>query len=169
MFQLAFNTIGTEYLIGKKRCVRGTPPCQTRCKVGQEKVSSAGHASTEALDPERMLVARPKASWQSLMHFRVAVKPDGHPTAVHIVDSPSSKNRPDRFLVGDEAGALYVFSLDGSLIAQHHNPEGSTITALASARVRCDASDVPVYSIKWCSSWPAQVTLQLLEQMVEQQ
>jgi hypothetical protein len=107
-----------------------------------------------------MLLARPKASWQSLMHFRVAVKPDGHPTAVHIADSPFSKNGPDRLVVGDDAGVLYVFNMDGSLIAQHHNAEGSTITALASVRVRCDASEL---SECWLTSAKVQKCVKYLQ------
>ena len=96
----------------------------------------------------RLLVARPKLSWPDLMHFQVAVRTDAQPTAVHVADPLNSRKAAKHLLVGDEAGVLYVFAMDGRLLLQHDSGLMSGITALSETRLKCGSALARVYQCR---------------------
>ena len=113
----------------------------TSCAAGHESQDGVQNSRGEcAASPTRLLVASPHVHWPQLMNFRVAVRTDATPTAVHMPNLLGHSRAARHFWVGDQAGALYMFATDGSLAGWHQTEVDSAVTAISEAHLKCAAS-----------------------------
>lgn len=76
-------------------------------------------------------MAHKRSSWHTALSLQFAAKPESRPTASHIGVCASCRSGMPRYvLLGDMGGKLYIFGVNGDLVAEYQTVGASPVTAI---------------------------------------